>query len=750
MNFIRNGLRYLFLVPLLFFVLFSAELYGQVEHPGLKKKMKQLISSGLLTKEAGVTALKICDAGVGDQPDIAVDSKGNVHIASSRYKSFTCNYRNYTGTNEYIIIQWNTFHRTNGKPAIFQAVLYKSGKIMLSIKDNSGAVDEFPITGVNKNEFFGTDLDTNPPASLTTWKFTLEQGASYTVKQLSAPFWIDVYNKGEQKPVWVEEDDCSAIVPIGFMFDFYNEQFEYCAVSSNGYISFYNAVADDYSNPLYFPSPDTSAFKVIAPLWDDWNPELKPVHMKEIYYSMINGSTGALMIAPTLISRWDGIESTRPAIEVDEEDKVHVVWRDEMWDDHQSAEITYTKLDPYKDDRDGTTAVEKDITLEDDTRLTNLGEGWATTPRLKIDKKGYIHIVWENTYEGIYYMRISDDSTTPFIPPTIIREIPDAFMTSIDIAVDDNSNAHIIWSDRKNTMNYEIYYAMIDGNYYSRKIHMLIDATLITEDDNDAGFFPTIEVDDQGHAYLFWLEQLEDENFGYEENYVSFTIIDPYSDDQDGGPASLEAITAIPINNESVLGNIATISSDIDADNFVHLIWWNQDYLELGHSIYNVDGFVSEEEFEAEMLVTTPSEWMKPYCAVDNSEKLHFVWFDLLLRGVAYANTDISMYGKPESQLLLEETAPEKTTLLQNYPNPFNPSTKISYYLKEAGTVKIEIYDVTGRRLKMFDIGSKPSGTYEITWDGRTENGIAAAGGIYFCKLRSAGMIDIKKMILMK
>lgn len=38
--------------------------------------------------------------------------------------------------------------------------------------------------------------------------------------------------------------------------------------------------------------------------------------------------------------------------------------------------------------------------------------------------------------------------------------------------------------------------------------------------------------------------------------------------------------------------------------------------------------------------------------------------------------------------------------LHQNYPNPFNAETVISYDLKDAGLVRVEIYDIRGQRIR--------------------------------------------------
>lgn len=83
--------------------------------------------------------------------------------------------------------------------------------------------------------------------------------------------------------------------------------------------------------------------------------------------------------------------------------------------------------------------------------------------------------------------------------------------------------------------------------------------------------------------------------------------------------------------------------------------------------------------------------------------------------------------------------------LFQNYPNPFNPTTTIRFSIPQTGNVKLVIYDILGRKVKTLIDEYKPTGTYEVSFDGS-----GLAGGVYFYKLRAGNFIQTKKMILMK
>lgn len=87
-------------------------------------------------------------------------------------------------------------------------------------------------------------------------------------------------------------------------------------------------------------------------------------------------------------------------------------------------------------------------------------------------------------------------------------------------------------------------------------------------------------------------------------------------------------------------------------------------------------------------------------------------------------------------------------TLYDNYPNPFNPSTTISYTLDHPAHVKIDICDLTGKRIAAPVDRTEPAGTYRLVWDAKY-----LSSGIYFCRVRTEGKTTLQKeqkMILMK
>jgi|GEM_PF-2613360 len=98
----------------------------------------------------------------------------------------------------------------------------------------------------------------------------------------------------------------------------------------------------------------------------------------------------------------------------------------------------------------------------------------------------------------------------------------------------------------------------------------------------------------------------------------------------------------------------------------------------------------------------------------------------------------------------LSDLIPQDYAIDQNYPNPFNPNTIISYAIPQAGHVKLEIYDLTGRRVCTLINQHQTAGYKSIVWNGRNEFGDAASTGIYFYRIIAGDFTQTKKMVFMK
>ena len=93
---------------------------------------------------------------------------------------------------------------------------------------------------------------------------------------------------------------------------------------------------------------------------------------------------------------------------------------------------------------------------------------------------------------------------------------------------------------------------------------------------------------------------------------------------------------------------------------------------------------------------------------------------------------------------------PEKFTLYQNYPNPFNPTTTISFSVPQVQNVSISIFNALGRYVKTIDNQRFQAGTHYVQWDGKDNNGLTVAAGIYFARIQADNFDKTIKMLLVK
>jgi serine protease len=95
-------------------------------------------------------------------------------------------------------------------------------------------------------------------------------------------------------------------------------------------------------------------------------------------------------------------------------------------------------------------------------------------------------------------------------------------------------------------------------------------------------------------------------------------------------------------------------------------------------------------------------------------------------------------------------SVPLEFGLRQNYPNPFNAQTTIKFTLPSSGDVKLTVYDLLGRRIRILHSGYLGAGEHALVWDGLNQSGAVASSGIYFYRLESAGGSRTMRMLLLK
>ena len=88
--------------------------------------------------------------------------------------------------------------------------------------------------------------------------------------------------------------------------------------------------------------------------------------------------------------------------------------------------------------------------------------------------------------------------------------------------------------------------------------------------------------------------------------------------------------------------------------------------------------------------------------------------------------------------------------IYQNYPNPFNLSSKISISLSKHSRIKIKIYNILGKEVKLLLDKYLLKGEYSVVWDGTGNNGNILNSGIYLITMEAGSFRKTIKAVLLK
>ncbi|MGD8393885.1 MAG: M14 family zinc carboxypeptidase [Candidatus Eiseniibacteriota bacterium] len=83
-------------------------------------------------------------------------------------------------------------------------------------------------------------------------------------------------------------------------------------------------------------------------------------------------------------------------------------------------------------------------------------------------------------------------------------------------------------------------------------------------------------------------------------------------------------------------------------------------------------------------------------------------------------------------------------------PNPFNPHTDLWMDLGRAGHVTLDLYDVSGHRVRRLVDGERVAGRHRVPFDGRDAGGARLASGVYVARLESAAGAARARIVLLR
>ena len=85
-------------------------------------------------------------------------------------------------------------------------------------------------------------------------------------------------------------------------------------------------------------------------------------------------------------------------------------------------------------------------------------------------------------------------------------------------------------------------------------------------------------------------------------------------------------------------------------------------------------------------------------------------------------------------------------------PSRSGEAVRITYRVAatDGATVKLGLFDPSGRRIRTLVSGPRPHGTHELTWDGADDAGRTVPAGVYLCRLSVAGQEHRGRLVLIR
>ncbi len=153
----------------------------------------------------------------------------------------------------------------------------------------------------------------------------------------------------------------------------------------------------------------------------------------------------------------------------------------------------------------------------------------------------------------------------------------------------------------------------------------------------------------------------------------------------------------------------------------------------------NIPDGVQEEDLKLLRYDESEDEWFELDTIVDTDLKT------LTAETLTFSGFAAGTVGEITSRSDEESDLPLYFDLSQNYPNPFNPVTSIRYQLPVASDVRLEVFDIIGRRVAVLVNEQVQAGRYTIQFDAS-----GFASGVYFYRLQAGSFVQTRKLTVIK
>lgn len=168
------------------------------------------------------------------------------------------------------------------------------------------------------------------------------------------------------------------------------------------------------------------------------------------------------------------------------------------------------------------------------------------------------------------------------------------------------------------------------------------------------------------------------------------------------------------------------------------------------NNVDRISGQITGTEYEGTILNFFHNQ-REPFLSHDLEGGAYLSWIDMRSSGkedikdVYTTRVTIDPLSAVDPQ-----NRPAAFELRPAWPNPFNPGTTLEYQLVRPGEVGLAVYNLAGQRVRTLVDQVQSSGSYRVTFDGRNDQGMGLASGVYFVRLSAHGQQQHQKLVLVK
>jgi hypothetical protein len=410
----------------------------------------------------------------------------------------------------------------------------------------------------------------------------------------------------------------------------------------------------------------------------------------EIFYSHStdNGTTWSSMVN---ISQTGIQRAYAPALAIDSQDNLHCTWN--QYDEHsESFDVFYSRYDGQ--------SWSQPVNIS----LHGHQEGFSLLSSLVVDSKDNIHAVWDKSEWGGYDVYYSFYNDTIWSTPLQLSQSESEDKTPA-LTVDENDNLHVVWAYNGNALLYRRF----DGSSWT-------DADTINTDYFYVGN-PCIVTDSQCYPKVCYLGVSAD----LETCYVFYSECDG-------------SVWSLPFNVSSPLVRAKWVTLAIDSSDNIYTVWSAKSPEKEDIFIRTFDGGVwSNTWFVVEDTLYSQRPKLGNPVKGDKLDLVFMSRFGISnTYEVLYLGLDV-LAGIAEQPDQRQKTSDIR---LLCHPNPFTSSTTITFHSVSVyrciGVSEIQIYDISGRKIKNLPVLSSQFPVPSYVWDGRDGEGRVVSPGIYF------------------